>query len=297
MHDKGVNGPGTVEGIAFVPGSHLLVAGGDYGGVALVNADRAAVVKRLRGHATTWHGPGGQVTGNEIWTPGVSADGRLLATTSTDGTVNLWSLPNGRRLGAPLHFGSASDGQLSPDGRWLSVQALNRATVPDRLEIWDVRTRRRAHVLRLPGGVAYGRFSPDGRLLAVADLQHRMHLYSTRTWAPATDFVVDGGASWAAFSPDSATLATGGGDGNVRLFDVANGQLLGTLPGASGTTAVPMFMPGGTGLVAGQQDGTATLWDLRPDSLERRACQIAGRRLTPAEWEAALPGRDYEPAC
>ena len=83
----------------------------------------------------------------------------------------------------------------------------------------------------------------------------------------------------------------------MRLFDVADGQALGTLPGTSGTTAVPMFMPGGTGLVAGQQDGSATLWDLRPASLARRACEIAGRRLTHAEWDAALPGRAYAPAC
>jgi WD40 repeat protein len=80
---------------------------------------------------------------------------------------------------------------------------------------------------------------------------------------PATDFVVDGGAASATFSRDSATLAAGAGDGTVRLFDVANGQALGTLPGARGTAAVPMFMPGGTALVPGQEDETGTLWDLR----------------------------------
>ena len=44
------------------------------------------------------------------------------------------------------------------------------------------------------------------------------------------DFGVDGGADWLAFSPDSATIAAGGGDGNVRLFQVATGQAIGTLP-------------------------------------------------------------------
>jgi hypothetical protein len=102
---------------------------------------------------------------------------------------------------------------------------------------------------------------------------------------------------WAAFSPDSAVLATGGLDGTVRLFDVANGQALGALPSASGSTAVPMFLPGDVGLVAGQDDGTTTLWDLRPAALARRACEIAGRRLTHAEWDAALAGRAYAPAC
>ena len=77
----------------------------------------------------------------------------------------------------------------------------------------------------------------------------------------------------------------------MRLFDVANGQALGALPSPSGSTAVPMFLPGDAGLVAGQEDGTATLWDLRPAALARRACEIAGRRLTHAEWDAGtLPG-------
>jgi hypothetical protein len=29
----------------------------------------------------------------------------------------------------------------------------------------------------------------------------------------------------------------------------------------------------------------------------RHACGVAGRRLTRADWHAALPGRTYEPAC
>ena len=38
-------------------------------------------------------------------------------------------------------------------------------------------------------------------------------------------------------------------------------------------------------------------WDVRPSSWSRHACAVAGRTLTRAEWQDALPGRDYEPAC
>ena len=44
-------------------------------------------------------------------------------------------------------------------------------------------------------------------------------------------------------------------------------------------------------------NGRATLWNLDPADLQRRACAVAGRRLTRAEWAAALPGRSYAPAC
>ena len=40
VRGSGVEGPSRVEGMAFVPGSHLLVVGGTYGSVALVDADR-----------------------------------------------------------------------------------------------------------------------------------------------------------------------------------------------------------------------------------------------------------------
>ena len=117
----GIEGPGAVEGIAFVPGRHLLVVGGTYGSVALVDADRGLVVKRLRGHATTGD-YGGNVLANPIWTPGMSADGEVLATASKDGTVRLWSLPDWPRTGprSAVPDGNA-EAQLSPDGRWLSV--------------------------------------------------------------------------------------------------------------------------------------------------------------------------------
>ena len=45
------------------------------------------------------------------------------------------------------------------------------------------------------------------------------------------------------------------------------------------------------------ETGDAYLWDIRPESLIRHACGIAGRQLTRAEWDKLLPGRDYDPAC
>ncbi len=84
--------PPRVIGMAFVPGGHLLVVGGPEGFLALVDADSGLTLRRLRGHEL------------EVWTPGISADGRLMVTASRDQTVRFWSLPDGRPLGAPLRF-------------------------------------------------------------------------------------------------------------------------------------------------------------------------------------------------
>lgn len=60
---------------------------------------------------------------------------------------------------------------------------------------------------------------------------------------------------------------------------------------------VPLFTPDGSHLIAAQDNGRAYRWDIRPESLVRQACQVAGRRLTRAQWEEFLPSRDYQPAC
>jgi hypothetical protein len=60
---------------------------------------------------------------------------------------------------------------------------------------------------------------------------------------------------------------------------------------------VPIFTPDDTHLIAAYQNGRAYRWDIRPASLVRHACEVAGRRLTRAEWAEFLPGRAYEPAC
>ena len=264
----------------------------------LVDADRGTVVKQLAGHAKEERYRG-KVTPNPIWTPGVSADGRLLATGSRDGMVRLWSLPDGRPQGPPLRFpyGNA-DAQLSPDGRLLSAVPVTRDVVQDRVEIWDVRSRRRVKTLRPSPGASSARFSPDGRRLAVADVRGRVQLYSTATWKPVTPVLVGGKAGWLAFSPDSTTLATGNADGTAHLWDVASGQALGApLPGLPDSAVVPSFTPGGTHLIAAQDNGRAYRWDLRPVSLVKHACDVAGRHLTLAEWKEFLPRRAYDPAC
>ena len=44
-------------------------------------------------------------------------------------------------------------------------------------------------------------------------------------------------------------------------------------------------------------NGQGAVWDVDPESWERRACALANRVLTREEWAEFLPGRPYEPAC
>jgi WD40 repeat protein len=81
-----------------------------------------------------------------------------------------------------------------------------------------------------------------------------------------------------AFSPDGKRVATGTGgpiegpslgqnyvrndDNNIRIWDVATGELLQTLGGHSDRVQGIQFVHGGKHLVSGSYDGSLRLWDL-----------------------------------
>lgn len=57
------------------------------------------------------------------------------------------------------------------------------------------------------------------------------------------------------------------------------------------------FAEGGRHVLAIYQDGQAWRWDANPAAWRERACSVAGRNLSRAEWEALLPGRAYRQTC
>jgi WD40 repeat protein len=259
-----------------------MVVGGPEGFLAVVDVDAERVVRRLRGHA------------GAIFTPGISADGRLLATASDDGTVRLWSLPDGRPLGRSLRFPgrAVQDAQLSPDGRWLIVVTVDDTIERGTVEVWDARRRRRVHSRRVPGFPGTARFSPDGRRLAVGFRSGRTQLWSTTTWRrDARDLVgAASGIIGMAFTADGGTIVTGSDTGIVRLWDARTGAALSApLPGEPSRLVVPYFTRDGTRLIASYDTGRAVLWDIRPASLVRQACAVAGRRLTGPSGTSTCP--------
>jgi WD40 repeat protein len=260
------------------------VAGGFSGFLGIFDADTGALRARLPGH-----------TGG-IYTPGISADGRLMVTGSGDGTIRFWSLPDGRPLGKPAIVGpTLGDAQLSPDGRWVVASDGSSS-----FKIYDARTHRLAREAEGQDGLFFARFSPDGRLLVVGDVHGRAEIWSAKTMKPITrPFAAHNGiVSLSEISPDGRTLATGGTDGTVRLWDIDTQQPIGApLPGLPGRDVIPIWTPDRTGLIAAYDSGTAYRWDIRQSSLIRQACEVAGRKLTRAEWQEFLPGRKYDPAC
>jgi WD40 repeat protein len=153
------------------------------------------------------------------WRP----DGQRLATLSADGSVRVWDA-EGRELLVPqpavfrgvyLSVGCVAS---SPDGKLLAGASSNALDAQQRRElvIWDadtgaVRTRMAGHSAPVSGLA----FSPDGRRLAAASWDiNRGATGEVKLWdvATGTEILTLPGHVCVAFSPDGRFLTGVGGD-------------------------------------------------------------------------------------
>jgi WD40 repeat protein len=72
-----------------------------------------------------------------------------------------------------------------------------------------------------------------------------------------------------AFSPDGQTVASGSQDCAVRLWRAADGDLLRTLEGHTGSVVSVAFSPDGQTLASGSWDKTVRLWRAADGTLLR----------------------------
>ena len=94
------------------------------------------------------------------------------------------------------------------------------------------------------------------------------------------------------------TLATvGNDDGDVLLWDVASRRQIGTPLTGNGPYPYVFFSADGRRLLAISPEGPVTLWDVDPESWQRRACDIAGRNLTRSEWRDFVGDTPYRATC
>ena len=283
---------GAALSVDFSPDGRLLAVTGEGGRLTLWNARTlapAGELRGMRGHSQAL---------------AFSPDGKLLAAAEApDGgppqPLRVWDVRR-RTLTAFRGRTSANLIAFSPDGELVAGAALERGT-----DVRDVRTGRLVkRMIGDPSGEGvFSRsvaFSPDGDLLFIGQYNGTGRLFSTETWRQVgRPFEAHTARiTFPEFTPDGRTLVTAAADGTVVLSDVETQKPIGSpLELEPNTFASAALSPDGSRLYAISTETEGISFNMSPEAWKRHACLVAGRELTPAEWDEALPGRPYQRVC
>ncbi len=173
-----------------------------------------------------------------------------------DGTI--WDAVTGDKLQAlPVPLGAAPmepGWPWSPDGKWIAT-----SRVDEPLRIWAADTGQEILTFQGPAGGRYARWSPLGDRILTLGYGDGV----ARVWEAGSGKLlfqlpgVDSG-SW---SPDGRYLATGGDQGETKVWDMASGSVRLSFIAHPGTVKMQEWHPTGDRFITVSGDGSAKVWD------------------------------------
>ncbi len=228
-----------------------------------------------------------------------SADGKRLASASTDQTVKVWDAATGRAtFTLKGHTREVTSVAFSADGKRLASAGGDQT-----VKVWDATSGQAMLTWKMHTDVVRSvAFSADGKRLASASDDQTVKVWDT-TSGQAT-LTLKGHAHWVrsvAFSADGKRLASASADGTVKVWAATNGQEMLTLKGHTGGRGVwgVAFSADGKQLASANEDGTVKVWDAtsgqetltlkgHSDAARSVAFSADGKRLASASWDRTV---------
>jgi WD40 repeat protein/serine/threonine protein kinase len=189
-----------------------------------------------------------------------SADGRLLATATGDGTARVWDVATGAARTPALPQGGRIE--------WLGFSADGGALLIRRVDFqirfWKMGARPPVSWRGLPGSaLRYSGFSDDGRWAFTLNAGGEGRVWDVATRQPVgTSLAAGAGVRGAAFSPDGGRVALVGPDHAVRVWDVATGRPVGEPLRHTHSVNRVAFSRTGDRIVTASTDHAARVWQL-----------------------------------
>jgi dipeptidyl aminopeptidase/acylaminoacyl peptidase len=176
-----------------------------------------------------------QVEDHADWVTSVafSPDGKRLATASRDKTSKVFDLEKKESLVTyPGHAAPVNTVSFTPDGKGVASGGEN-----NRVNVWnpDADGKLVRDLGGFGGAVFKLEYAPDGQTLAACGADKSIIIFKASSTAEVRR--LQGHTDWVyslAFSRDGKTLASGSWDGEVRIWNLADGKLLRTIIAAPG---------------------------------------------------------------
>ncbi len=245
--------------VAFSPDGRFIASG--HRDVKVLERSNAAIVASLPGHSG-------------MTLVGFSADGKVLATTGSDGRLRLRETRTWSAIAdVQAHDRTAWSMAISPDSELVATGGEDGA-----IQLWSATTGEVATtIVAGPETVRSLAFSPDGRVLAAVVHIPTFKSSEVRAWRRDDWTRIEGFErrfrghtemiEIAAFSPDGDVLATASHDTTARLHDAATGGTRAVLEGHSEVIYHLAFSPDGRTLATASWDGTVKLWNVATGGL------------------------------
>ena len=232
------NGYGQIHAVAFSPSGKEVFAGRDGWSLQLIDAASGKEIQSFRGSEGT------------INAAAFFPDGHQLATGGSNSDAYLWDVQSGRML---LHFEGHTSGVYSvaftPDGKQILTASFDQT-----IRVWD--TAKGTLLRTLPGSWAW----------------RSLRWLSGRAPDRDEDIFIS-----VAVSPDGTKVLSGswGRVRNVKLWDLATGELLKIYEGQRDSVTAVGFSADGARIFAASDYGKLIIWNTGDGSLVRTIDALA----------------------
>jgi len=220
----------------------------------------------------------------------LSLDGQVIASRQDD-VIILRDFASEETIHQFEHKGGLGNLLFGPDGLWLV--SVGWETVA----IWDTTSGKLTHQIDINGQLRGYAVSPDGRQIAVGSTGSPPVVWDIESGKAISRFAPTAIAAVPrAFSPDGDFLVVRDPQRRIRVFDIATGTQISSLPREIQFNRAA-FSPDSKQLATTDTQGNVRFWFWQPEDLVAEVCQHLPRNLTAQEWQQYFGDEPYRPTC